>query len=169
MVLHVSKWITKDLNIELHAWLHVWLHSSLHHITWQGSGAAAAAACCGLSVLTARRTHKCAARVRLLDNGSGDRPQGLLTFCPLPQAGRILSCPSLTPRYGQYEQCESPHLIYRATSQNDFWLPADSIPQTASEQTTNPDFSPKMPYFYPNLLFCFKVKGLGFRFFFIRV
>ncbi len=103
----------------------------------QGRGAAAAAACCGQSVLAARRTHKCrcacAARVRLLDNGGGDRPQGLLTSCPLPQAGRFLSCPSLTPRYGPFEQCESLPLICWATFQYVFWLSADSFSQIGSE------------------------------------
>ena len=44
----------------------------------------------------------------MLDNGSGDRPQGLPTICPL------LAC----PRYDQFKQCESPLLTRLATSQN---------------------------------------------------
>ena len=54
----------------------------------------------------------------MLDHGSGDRPQGLPTVCPLP------AC----PRYGQFEQCESLLRICQAIFQSVFGLSAHSIP-----------------------------------------
>ena len=58
----------------------------------------------------------------MLDNSSGDRPQGLPTFVSFP------ACLG----YGQFEQCESSLLICLPISQCVFWLSAHSIPQTGS-------------------------------------
>ncbi len=58
----------------------------------------------------------------MLDNSSGERPQGLPTFCPPP------ACLG----YGQFEQCESPLLIYLPISQGVLSLSAHSIPHTGS-------------------------------------
>jgi len=58
----------------------------------------------------------------MLDNSSGDRPQGLPTFYP-PQA-----CLG----YGQFKPCESPLLICLPISHSVLSLSAHSIPHTGS-------------------------------------